>query len=100
MTPEKKQKAKKITSSFLGNEADNQKLLSQKNPLRYSPNVEFFVNAPNESLVAVIRSGEALKDNPVYRITDIKLIRIIESFADATHGIIYYYKVPNESFEN
>jgi len=98
MTSAKKQKAKKITSSFLGNEAENQELLSKKSLLKYSPNVELFVNASNESLIAVIRTSDELKSNPVYRITDIRLIGIIEAFAEASHGVIYFYKVPNECF--
>jgi hypothetical protein len=89
----KRQVAKKITNSFLGNELDNTELLSKKRLLNYSPIVEFFINSSEESLVAVIKTGEE-KFNPVYRITDLKLIAILESYAETTGGMVYFYKVP------
>lgn len=93
MASAKKQNARRIVSSFLGSESDNAELLSNKKLLRYSPNVEFFINSAEEYLVAIVRNGE-LKLNPVYRITDLKLIPIIESFAQTTNGEVLYYKVP------
>jgi hypothetical protein len=93
MTSAKRQRAEKITSSYLGSEADNERLLKDKRLLRYSPNVEFFTNTSDEYLVAIVRTGEP-DGNPVYRITDLKLIPIIEAFAEIVGGTTFYYKVP------
>lgn len=93
MTSAKRQRAEKITSSYLGSEADNERLLKDKRLLRYSPNVEFFTNTSDEYLVAIVRTEEP-DGNPVYRITDLKLIPIIEAFAEIVGGTTFYYKVP------
>ena len=93
MTSAKRQRAEKITSSYLGSEADNERLLKDKRLLRYSPNVEFFTNTSDEYLVAIVRTGEP-DGNPVYRITDLQLIPIIEAFAEIVGGTTFYYKVP------
>ncbi len=93
MASAKRQRAEKITSSYLGSEADNEELLKQKRLLRYSPNVEFFTNTSDEYLIAIVKTGEP-EGNPVYRITDLKLITIIESYAEVVGGITFYYKVP------
>jgi hypothetical protein len=93
MASAKKQVARKIVSSFMGNEEENLELLKKKKLLKYSPNLEYFTNASEESLIAVVRTGEP-KLNPVYRITDLKLILIIESYANMVGGEVYFYKVP------
>ena len=92
----KKQDSKVITSSFLGSEDENQKLLSKKKILTYAPNVEFFMSSQTETLIAVVRMGNGSDKtrNPVYRITDLRLVRILEAFAEASGGRIYFYKVP------
>lgn len=90
----KKQAVKKITSSFLGDESSNQELLAKGKLLKFSPNVEFFTNTASEYLAAVVRTKGDAKNNPVYRITDVKLINIIESFAETVDGVVFYYKIP------
>lgn len=94
MDSAKKQKSKVITSSFLGSEAENADLLSKTKTLKYAPIVEFYSNIASEMLVAVVRTGKDKNVNPVYRITDIKLVYILEAFAEASGGKIYFYKVP------
>jgi len=93
MKSAKKQRTEKITTSYLGSEEDNKELLKDKKLLRYSPNVEFFINTYSEFLVAIVRTGEP-EGNPVYRITDLKLIPIIEAYADIVEGTTFYFKVP------
>lgn len=97
MDSAKKQKAEEIVNSFLGNEEENECLLRNKRLLRYSPNVEFFTNSSGEFLVAIVKSASGKpKNNPVYRITDLRLILILESFAETTGGFLVFYKVPNK----
>lgn len=94
MASAKKQNAQRIVSSFIGNEADNTELLKKKKLLKYSPNIEYFINNSEEFLIAIVRTGEP-KLNPVYRITDLKLIVILEHFAETVNGDIFFYKVPS-----
>ena len=94
----KKQKAKSIVSSFQGKESENKELLSKKKLLRYSPNMEYFINSSEEVLIAIVR-GENPDQNPVYRITEFQLIGILEQFAHCTEGVVYFYKVPKSAFD-
>jgi hypothetical protein len=95
MASAKKQKAKEIVASFMGDEERNKNLLQSKKTLQYSPNIEFFVNNSTEYLIAIVlMRPEDSKNNPVYRITDLELLDILESFAKTTGGIVTYYKLP------
>lgn len=93
MKSAKKQMTDKITSAYLGNEEDpsNQKILQTKKVLKYSPNIEYFTNSSTESLVAIVRAGG--KSGILYKITDLKLIEILEAYTEGIEGVILYYKV-------
>lgn len=89
-----------IVNSFLGNEEENLALLRRGRIAYYDPSVEFFINSARECLVAVVRSLESDRSgNPVYRITNLKLLGVIEKFALATNGVVYYFKIPVEAFK-
>jgi len=93
MKSAKKQRTEKITTSYLGSEEDNVEILKDKKLLKYSPNVEFFINTYSEYMVAIVRTGEP-DQNPVYKVTDLRLIPIIEAYADVVGGNTFYFKVP------
>jgi hypothetical protein len=93
MKSAKKQRTEKITTSYLGSEEDNAETLKDKKLLKYSPNVEFFINTYSEYMVAIVRTGEP-NQNPVYKVTDLRLIPIIEAYADVVGGTTFYFKVP------
>ncbi len=89
-----KEKAREITHSFLGNQEDLEKEISKGRSISYAPELEIFINRGSEKLLAIVKTSDDPKLNPVYWVTSIQILDIVYRFGDATGGIVVFYKVP------
>lgn len=91
-----KLKAKQITQAFLGSQSDLEQEISKGRLATYAPELEIFIKRASEKLLAIVKTSDDPKLNPVYHVTNIEILDIVYRFERSTGGYAVFYKVPIE----
>ena len=81
-----------VSEAFLGDESDekNQRLLKNSKWIS-NPELEFCKAQSQKELIAIVRGNKQNGGNRVYRVTDVKLIQILRTYAYHSDSWVTFY---------
>jgi len=82
-----------VSEAFLGDESEekNQALLRNSQWIS-NPELEFCKAQSQKELIAIVRGNEQNGGNRVYRVTDVRLIQVLRTYAYHSDSWVTFYR--------